>query len=158
MDLINHWEALLRLIIAAVLGGVIGYDRELQNKPAGIRTYMLVSMGSALFMLTTYVIIGQLEEEDIDGVRVSADASRIAAGVVAGIGFIGGGLILHSRERVTGLTTAAGIWATAAIGLMVGLGEFIIPIIAAFIILITLTGGRFFPPLNREDPPDDHLP
>jgi putative Mg2+ transporter-C (MgtC) family protein len=105
---------LLRLLLAAVLGGILGYEREHQGKAAGIRTHMLVAMGAALF-----VLVPQQGGMGID------DMSRVIQGVIAGIGFLGAGAIIKnkSEENVLGLTTAAGVWMTAAIGIACGLGR-----------------------------------
>jgi len=105
---------LLRLLLAAALGGVLGYEREQQGKAAGMRTHMLVAMGAALFTLVPQQA----------GMQV-ADMSRVIQGIVAGIGFLGAGAIVkHSAEdNVQGLTTAAGVWMTAAIGIACGLGR-----------------------------------
>jgi putative Mg2+ transporter-C (MgtC) family protein len=105
---------LLRLLLAAVLGGALGYERERQGKAAGIRTHMLVAMGAALFVLVPQ-----------QGGMAVADLSRVIQGVVAGIGFLGAGAIIKnkSEENVLGLTTAAGVWMTAAIGIACGLGR-----------------------------------
>jgi putative Mg2+ transporter-C (MgtC) family protein len=105
---------LLRLLLAAVLGGILGYERESQGKAAGIRTHMLVAMGAALFVLVPQ-----------QGGMEVADMSRVIQGVVAGIGFLGAGAIIKnkSEENVLGLTTAAGVWMTAAIGIACGLGR-----------------------------------
>jgi putative Mg2+ transporter-C (MgtC) family protein len=103
----------VRLLLAAVFGGLIGAEREAVGKAAGLRTHMLVSLGAALFVLT-------LAQRDVAG-----DISRVIQGVAAGIGFIGAGTILkhQSEERVTGLTTAASIWLTAAVGVAAGIGS-----------------------------------
>jgi putative Mg2+ transporter-C (MgtC) family protein len=105
---------LVRLLLAALLGGVLGYQREQQGKAAGIRTHMLVAMGAALFVLVPQQ----------GGMQV-ADMSRVIQGVIAGIGFLGAGAIIKnkSEENVLGLTTAAGVWMTAAIGIACGLGR-----------------------------------
>jgi putative Mg2+ transporter-C (MgtC) family protein len=105
---------LIRLLLAAVLGGVLGYERESQGKAAGIRTHMLVAMGAALFVLVPH----------LDGMAV-ADLSRVLQGIITGVGFLGAGAIIkhRSEEDVQGLTTAAGIWMTAAIGVACGLGR-----------------------------------
>lgn len=105
---------LARLLLAALLGGVLGYERESQGKAAGIRTHMLVSMGAALFVLVPH----------LGGMPV-ADISRVLQGIVTGVGFLGAGAIIkhRSEEDVQGLTTAAGIWMTAAIGVACGLGR-----------------------------------
>ena len=104
----------LRLLIAALLGGILGYERELQGKAAGVRTHMLVALGAALFVLVP-------QQAGVSG----ADMTRVIQGVVAGIGFLGAGAIIKgsAEESVKGLTTAAGIWLTAAIGIACGLGR-----------------------------------
>ena len=104
----------LRLVIAAALGGLLGYERERQGKAAGVRTHMLVALGAALFVLVPQQA----------GVS-SADMTRVIQGVVAGVGFLGAGAIIKggAEESVKGLTTAAGIWLTAAIGIACGLGR-----------------------------------
>lgn len=103
-----------RLLLAALLGGVLGYERESRGKAAGVRTHMLVAMGAALFVLVPAL-----------GGMPMADMSRVIQGVVAGVGFLGAGSIIKHRdeEDVQGLTTAAGIWMTAAIGVACGLGR-----------------------------------
>ncbi len=113
-DLEQAVRIALRMLIAAVLGGVLGLERERSGKSAGIRTHMLVSMGAAL-----YVLISQQS-----GVAPT-DISRVVQGIVAGVGFLGAGTILKDTEsaHVRGLTTAAGIWLTAAIGMAAGLGR-----------------------------------
>jgi len=105
---------LVRLMLAAVLGGVLGYEREKKGKAAGVRTHMLVAMGAALFVLVPQ-----------QGGMQLGDMSRVIQGVIAGIGFLGAGAIIKSdsEENVQGLTTAAGVWMTAAIGVACGLGR-----------------------------------
>ena len=104
----------LRLVLAALLGGILGYERERQGKAAGVRTHMLVALGAALFVLVP-------KEAGVSG----ADMTRVIQGVVAGVGFLGAGAIIKggAEESVKGLTTAAGIWLTAAIGIACGLGR-----------------------------------
>jgi putative Mg2+ transporter-C (MgtC) family protein len=104
----DQWIVLLQIVVAAVLGAAVGLERELGAQPAGLRTHMLVSMGAALFTLAGTNILG-------------SDPTRIAAQVVTGIGFLGGGAILREGASIRGLTTAASLWVTAAIGLAVGL-------------------------------------
>jgi putative Mg2+ transporter-C (MgtC) family protein len=111
-------ETLLRLSVATALGGVIGLERELDEKAAGLRTHMLVSVGSALFTL-----VGAYGfSEFFDGNAVSFDPSRIAAQIVTGIGFLGAGVIFRQGFTVRGLTTAASLWLVAAIGMAAGAG------------------------------------
>ena len=120
-------EMMLRFLLATALGGAIGYQRERAGKRAGIRTHILVSAGSALFTLASIYGFGE----------GMADISRVAAGVVIGVGFIGGGVILRGarEEEVAGLTTAATIWVTAAIGLCAGAGMYLLSVVATAVIL-----------------------
>lgn len=125
----------MRLFIAALLGSIIGFEREYRAKEAGIRTHFLVALGSALFMI--------LSEYGFDAVladhkEYSFDPSRIAAQVVTGIGFIGAGTIILQKHVVRGLTTAAGLWVTAAIGLTCGGGLYPLAIAATVLVLICL--------------------
>ena len=121
----------IRLLIAAVLGGLIGFERARAAKPAGLRTHLLVCVGAALFTIISIYAFGE-----------GSDPSRVAAGVVVGIGFLGAGTILRQEKAVVGLTTAATIWAVAAIGVATGAGLNIIAAVAAAIVLIAL---RFLP-------------
>ena len=129
-----EWNFIVRLCVAGLCGTIIGLDREYRVKDAGFRTHFLVALGSALIM-----IVSQYGFEDFlathDGLRL--DPSRIAAQVVSGIGFIGAGTIIIQKQFVRGLTTAAGIWATAGIGLAVGSGMYGLGIAAT---LLTLAG------------------
>jgi len=123
MNLSPWVEMTLRFLLAAALGAAIGYQRERAGKAAGVRTHILVSSGAALFTLVSiYGFTGG-----------TADISRVAAGVVAGIGFIGAGVILRGQrgEGVAGLTTAASMWAAAAVGVAAGTGMYLISVIAA---------------------------
>ena len=118
----------LRLLLAAALGAIIGFQREKAGKPTGLRTVVLVCVGAALFTIVSAY-----------GFGTAADPSRIAAGIVVGISFLGAGAILHHDGGVIeGLTTAATIWVVAAIGLAVGAGLYIITVVAATIVLIIL--------------------
>jgi len=117
----------LRILLAAALGAAVGYQRERVGKPAGVRTHTLICLGAALFTVTS-----------IYGFSVT-DQARVAAGIVAGIGFLGAGAIIRREEgMVGGLTTAATIWAVAAVGLASGAGLYIISVVATAIILIVL--------------------
>ncbi|MDD3296257.1 MAG: MgtC/SapB family protein [Candidatus Omnitrophica bacterium] len=112
----NILSTTLRLIIAFILGGIIGLEREKKGGGAGFRTHILVCMGSALIMLTSLYVHGVYQGQG------SIDPARIAAGVVTGIGFLGAGTIIRSREGVKGLTTAASVWVSSGIGLAIGCG------------------------------------
>ena len=127
------WEFVGRLLLAGVLGAAIGLDREYRAKEAGFRTHFLVSLGSALFMLVSQYGF----TEAIARSGASFDASRVAAQVVSGIGFLGAGTIIFQKQFVRGLTTAAGLWATAGIGLAVGGGMYALGVAAA---VLTLAG------------------
>jgi len=120
---------LVRLLLAALLGGVLGYEREQQGKAAGVRTHMLVAMGAALFVLVP----------QLGGMQV-ADMSRVIQGVIAGIGFLGAGAIIKNRseENVHGLTTAAGVWMTSAIGIACELGRELTAVIGTLLALAVL--------------------
>jgi putative Mg2+ transporter-C (MgtC) family protein len=117
--MIEPAELILRVVLAAVLGGVVGLERELRDQPAGFRTHMLVSLGAALFTMAGAYVVGFATD---DAIRVQLDPTRVAAQVVAGIGFLGAGAIIRHGASVRGLTTAASLWVTAAIGVAVGLG------------------------------------
>jgi len=123
----------LRLILASVLGGVIGLERQRYGKAAGFRTYTLVALGSALLMLVSIQVYTIYKESAI------VDPSRIAAQVVTGIGFLGAGAIIRFPQRIEGLTTAAGIWIASGIGLACGLGQFRSAIFTTLLALATLT-------------------
>ena len=113
------WEAGSRLLIAAALGMVVGFEREFRHKPAGIRTHMLLATGSAAFMiLTLELALGPLKVID----QASADPTRIIQGIIGGIGFLGAGAIIQGGREVTGLTTGASIWVAGAIGIASGIG------------------------------------
>jgi len=140
--MISNLELVSRLVLAAVLGSVIGFERERLNWSAGLRTHMLVCVGSALIMLvSTFGFVDVLGQKD-----VVLDPSRVAAQVVSGIGFLGAGSILLRGEIVRGLTTAASLWSVAGIGLAVGGGMYVASISATIIILIILAGVK---PLER---------
>jgi putative Mg2+ transporter-C (MgtC) family protein len=113
-------ELISRVVIAAFLGGLIGLERELSDQPAGFRTHILVSLGAALFTLAgAYGLEDFLEAE---GITTRLDPTRVAAQVVTGVGFLGAGAIIHRGVNIRGLTTAASLWVTAAIGTAVGFG------------------------------------
>ena len=131
----------VRLVLAAILGGIVGIERGSGDRPAGFRTHILVCVGSALFMLVSMYGFDELtpaealHEGDLGARR---DSARIAAQVVSGIGFLGAGTILHEGLTIRGLTTAASLWMVSAIGLAVGSGMFFLSIMATVITMITL--------------------
>jgi len=126
-------DLLLKLLLAVVLGGIIGFEREIAGKPAGLRTNILICIGAALLMdVSTRIGL-------IDGHRVG-DPARIAAQIVSGVGFLGAGTIMQSQGMVTGLTSAATIWVVAAIGMTVGAGYYIEGIGAGLLVTFVLAG------------------
>lgn len=138
MTLLSNADTLARLLLAAVLGSLIGFERERLLWAAGIRTHMLVCVGACLFMIVSaYGFADSLASQ-----HVVLDPSRVAAQVVSGIGFLGAGAILARGEIVKGLTTAASIWTVAAIGLAVGGGLFFAAGISTAIIIVILAGVK----------------
>ena len=121
-----------RLILAAILGAVIGIEREIKNRAAGFRTHIIVSVGACLIMLIGIDAIGDISKDQ------ARDTARLAGQVISGIGFLGAGTILQKKNGVSGLTTAATLWLSGAIGLAVGIGYYEGAIIATVICLITL--------------------
>jgi putative Mg2+ transporter-C (MgtC) family protein len=124
-------ELLGRLLLAAVLGGLVGAERELADQPAGLRTHMLLTIGACLFTLISAY-----------GFGAPTDPSRLAAQIVTGIGFLGGGAIVRHGLTIRGLTTAASIWATASLGVAVGVGRYLLAAGATVLVVLTLFGLR----------------
>ena len=123
MDFKEVLVATLQLLLALILGFSIGFERKMRSKEAGIRTHTIVCVGACLYMIISSHIVG-------------ADPARIAAQIVSGIGFIGAGMIFFNKQVIHGLTTAAGIWATAAIGMAVGAKLWVLSIVASIIIIL----------------------
>ena len=128
------WELILRLLLGGLMGGMIGLEREIRAKEAGLRTHCIVALGSALFMISSQnaVPVGKF------------DAARVAAQVVSGIGFIGAGVIIFQKNVVRGVTTAAGLWVAAAIGLACGAGMYAVAIAATLLTVLCLEAMHFF--------------
>lgn len=144
----GHWELIIRIAVGAGLGAIIGFERDIHGRQAGLRTHLIVAMASATFMVvSTHFILFQTYPE---GQHIEADVSRIAASVVSGIGFLAGGAILRNGITVQGLTTAAGLWLVSAIGLCSGAGMYFESVAVTIMGLIALTVFRFF-----EDKDDD---
>jgi putative Mg2+ transporter-C (MgtC) family protein len=129
----QEFELLGRLVIAAVLGGAIGAERELNDQAAGLRTHMLLTIGACLFTLISAYGFGG---------GIGTDPSRLAAQIVTGIGFLGGGAIVRQGLTVKGLTTAASIWATASVGVAIGAGSYVLGIGGTVLVVGTLVGLR----------------
>ena len=125
--MVTELDALLRLTVAAGLGALVGVDREARDKPAGLRTFSIVATGSCLFTLVGTMAFGNGDP-----------GSRVASTIVTGVGFLGAGTILHRRSDVIGLTTAAGIWGAAAVGMAAGMGLYVLAGGGALLILAIL--------------------
>jgi putative Mg2+ transporter-C (MgtC) family protein len=138
-----------RLLLAAGLGAAIGLEREYRQKPAGLRTNILIAVGSALFTILSIEMTGKV-----------GDPSRVAGQIVTGIGFLGGGAIMRNRDTVHGMTTAATIWVNAAVGVAAGMGQYAL---ATFTVALTLLVLVALPPIEiyferRAGWPDRHVP
>ena len=133
--MLEDTEIVIRLLLAALMGGIIGLERERKRSTAGLRTHMLVSLGSSLLMILSILI-----PERLSGTANYGDSIRLAAGVVTGIGFLGAGTIIKHGSTVRGLTTAASIWAASALGLTIGAGFLLVGAMALLMILIALYG------------------
>jgi putative Mg2+ transporter-C (MgtC) family protein len=137
-----HIELLVRILVGTLLGGAIGYERDLHGRPAGLRTHAIVALASATFMVvsTRFVYFQHYAKDDL----IAIDPSRIAASVVSGIGFLGAGAILRDGITIRGLTTAAGLWLVAAIGMASGGGMYVESVFATVVGLAALTLLRRF--------------
>jgi len=139
-------EMVMRLLLTLILSGLIGLERQVHRRDAGLRTHILVALGSCLIMLTSLYVF------DIYKDAVSLDPARIAAGVITGIGFLGAGAIIREPERIRGLTTAASLWVVAGIGLAVGIGFNKAAIYTTILVLIVLHFFRYVEgSLSKED-------
>jgi len=133
-------ETLASLLLAVALGAIVGIEREKAHRPAGLRTHMLVSLGSCLFTIVS--------------INFSAQPAQVAGAIVTGIGFIGAGTIWSERDKVKGITTAASLWATAAIGLTTGIGDFPLAATVTILVLIILVSKYAIERLHNEN--QDH--
>ncbi|MFC1687296.1 MgtC/SapB family protein [Patescibacteria group bacterium] len=139
MENISTAELIIRVVVIIILAGLIGFERETIKTPAGLRTNILVGLGSTLIMVLSIMLAAESTSTEID-------PGRIAGQVITGIGFLGAGAIIQSRGSIRGLTSAATIWVVAAIGLVVGAGYYLIAVIATVAVLITL---HILPNLER---------
>jgi putative Mg2+ transporter-C (MgtC) family protein len=154
MSLEEQLDLSLRLILAMVLGIMVGFEREYRGRDAGLRTMAMVCVGSCIFTIAGQIVAGK-----------NVDPTRIAAQIVTGVGFLGAGAIFRAEDRVKGLTTAAAVWVVAAIGMLVGFGFYLMALVATLVVLVGLVGmrpieRRFFgldkaghPEMHRENTP-----
>lgn len=141
--ILAHLEIALRLLFAVLLAGLLGWDREEQSRPAGLRTYMLVALAAAVFTVITFEIY---ETVDASQQNANADPIRIVEAVTAGVAFLAAGVIIQGRSTVLGITTGAGMWMAGAIGVAAGTGNYILAIISALIAFGVLKLARFMQP------------
>lgn len=144
--MLNEWVIIFRLVLAAVLSGIVGFEREFHGRAAGFRTHILLCVGSTLIMLTSMHIF------DVYSGRTPVDPARLAAGVVTGIGFLGAGTIMRYKASVRGLTTAASLWVVTGIGLAVGSGLYFGSVVTTFLAVFALMFfGRLEHVMIRKD-------
>ncbi len=153
MGHLSETEAVIRIGVALLLGGLIGFERERREKSAGLKTYALVCEGAALFMIASLLLGEQARSEG----NLAYDPSRIGSTIVQGIGFLAAGVIFTAGNRVHGLTTAAGIWVTAAVGLLVGSGLYVVAVAGTVATLVILVGLRWLERALYRGPVDEGL-
>ncbi|MEW8955527.1 MgtC/SapB family protein [Clostridium sp.] len=144
----NEYETLVRIIMAVVIGGIIGYEREYKNRPAGFRTHILVCLGACIVSLiqsySFYESISIIERNPALSNVIKVDMGRLGAQVITGVGFLGAGTILRDKGEIKGLTTAASLWVVAIVGLGVGMGYYFLTISATLIVVIVLVSLKKF--------------
>lgn len=144
----NEYETLVRIIMAVVIGGIIGYEREYKNRPAGFRTHILVCLGACIVSLiqsySFYESISIIEGNPSLSNVIKVDMGRLGAQVITGVGFLGAGTILRDKGEIKGLTTAASLWVVAIVGLGVGMGYYFLTISATLIVVIVLVSLKKF--------------
>jgi len=129
----------LPLVVALLVGGMIGFEREIHGRPAGLRTHMLVCLASALMIQASHVVPLDVPTVN-DTVRIVMDPNRLAAGIVTGIGFLGAATVIRAGDIVRGITTGATVWSVAGLGIVIGQGEYVLAIVAGILILLLLAG------------------
>jgi putative Mg2+ transporter-C (MgtC) family protein len=149
---IVYWEAFVRLLAAVLVGAAVGFDRELRNKPAGLRTHILISLAAALFTLITFELHYTVVSNNP---RSTADPIRIIEAVTAGVAFLAAGAIIQSRGNVQGLTTGANMWLAGALGVACGAGDYVLAAFGTVFALIVLVVLGWLERAARKDPPDE---
>ncbi|MCY6959213.1 MgtC/SapB family protein [Clostridium brassicae] len=144
----NNYEVVLRLVLAAFAGGLLGYEREFKNRPAGLRTHILVCVGAAIIsIIQLYIAWDTMELIRANpqmANSIKADIGRMSAQVVSGIGFLGAGTIIHEKGSVKGLTTAASLWTIGCIGIAIGMGYYFLAIVSTGVVYFTLVSLKKF--------------
>ena len=131
-------DLLLRIVSAIIIGGIIGFEREKHNRPAGLRTHILVCLGACVMTILESTIAMHMDSLAMSSEHVTISLGRIAAQVVSGVGFLGAGTIVLSHRRISGLTTAASLWNAACLGLAVGYGFYFLAFVSCFLVLLVL--------------------
>lgn len=137
--MITDLEIIFRLVLASLLGGAVGLEREVHGRPAGVRTYLLLSLGSALIMIISEYLFHKYRG-GVPGIGLQVDPGRIAAQAITGIGFLGAGVIIRSKDTIRGLTTAACVWVVCAVGLTIGAGFYFYGGAVSAITVVSLVG------------------
>ncbi|OGP69566.1 MAG: hypothetical protein A2Z73_02165 [Deltaproteobacteria bacterium RBG_13_60_28] len=139
MQMITDLEIIFRLVLASLLGGCVGLEREVHGRPAGVRTYLLLSLGSALIMIISEYLFHKYRG-GVPGISLQVDPGRIAAQAITGIGFLGAGVIIRNKDTIRGLTTAACVWVVCAVGLTIGSGFYLYGCVVTGITMVSLLG------------------
>jgi putative Mg2+ transporter-C (MgtC) family protein len=148
--MMDNWEIIFRLVFAAALGACVGLEREFHGRPAGLRTYLILCLGSALLMVISENLFFKVHEK-FPQIAMSFDPSRIAAQAITGIGFLGAGVIIRYKDSIRGLTTAACVWAVAAVGLTVGAGFYLFGTVVTALTIFCLLGLKVLERHMRKD-------
>ncbi|MDW8034158.1 MAG: MgtC/SapB family protein [Nitrososphaerota archaeon] len=136
VDILEVIEPILNLILAIIFGAIVGFEREKAHKPAGLRTHLLVCLGSCLFTIVSR--------------EFNFDPARIAAGIVTGIGFIGAGAIIAEQDKIVGITTAASLWVTAAIGLTIGVRNYLLAAATTLLVFLVLSSRMIVKKIRKQ--------
>lgn len=160
MDYLPPLDVVARLGTALILGGALGLERERKNRPAGFRTMILISLGTAGFMIAGHEVIKAAAAEN-GSALAGADISRVLQGLIGGVGFLGAGAVLQNKKAVRGLTTAAAVWVTACVGAAAGFGLYALAITLSVMALFTLivlewVEDKYFPDPNGDNSGDDN--
>lgn len=131
-------DMLIRIASAIVIGGIIGFEREKHNRPAGLRTHILVCLGACVITILESTIAARVGQGALDSENITVSVGRIAAQVVSGVGFLGAGTIVLSQRKISGLTTAASLWNSACLGLAVGYGFYFLALVSCVLVLLVL--------------------
>jgi putative Mg2+ transporter-C (MgtC) family protein len=139
--MVSNYEILFRLVLAAILGAIVGFEREVHGRPAGVRTYLILSLGTALLMVLSEFLFFKYQGRQM-GVILQGDPGRIAAQAITGVGFLGAGVIIRYKDSIRGLTTAACVWLVCSVGLAIGAGFYLIGSAVIFMTVASLVGFK----------------